>query len=392
MSVIEAKLRGRGIRAPLHVMGSSGALMTAATARARPVDLVESGPGGRGQRRGPGGRRARRPGRDLVRHGRHDRQGRADPRRRGADAVRVRGRGGPGIGDRRGDRQRLPDPRLDRRPRRGRRGRRQHRLDRFGRPAAGRSAQRRRRPRARRATAAAAATRRSRTPTRSSGGSSPRRFAEGVVALDVEAAVRAFEPLARDARDRCRRGRGGRHPGRRVGHGRGHPAGLRGARPRPARLHAHRVRRRRAVACQPARGRAGHPDHGHPAQPERAVGARDAPVRLPARAPPDADPAARARVRGGHRRDPRTARGRRARQPAHRPDRRRATAGSGGGWRPATSASRGRSRVDLRVAPSRRRSSAKSAARSTSGTGWRTATPWKRSRSRSSASPSSASA
>jgi N-methylhydantoinase A len=44
LSVIEAKLRGRGIRAPLHVMGSSGALMTAATARARPVDLVESGP------------------------------------------------------------------------------------------------------------------------------------------------------------------------------------------------------------------------------------------------------------------------------------------------------------------------------------------------------------
>ena len=144
LSVIEAKLRGRGIRAPLHVMGSSGALMTAATARARPVDLVESGPGGRGQRRGPGRGRARRPGRDLVRHGRHDRQGRADPRRRGADAVRVRGRGGAGIRDRRGDRQRLPDPRLDRRPRRGRRGRRQHRLDRFGRAAAGRSAERRR--------------------------------------------------------------------------------------------------------------------------------------------------------------------------------------------------------------------------------------------------------
>ncbi len=44
LSVLESKLRERGIRAPLHVMGSSGALMTALTARARPVDLVESGP------------------------------------------------------------------------------------------------------------------------------------------------------------------------------------------------------------------------------------------------------------------------------------------------------------------------------------------------------------
>src|SRR6187401_3112071 len=44
LSVIEAKLRDTGIRAPLHVMGSGGALMTAQTARARPVDLVESGP------------------------------------------------------------------------------------------------------------------------------------------------------------------------------------------------------------------------------------------------------------------------------------------------------------------------------------------------------------
>ncbi len=41
---LEARLRERGVVASLHVMGSSGALMTAATARTRPVDLVESGP------------------------------------------------------------------------------------------------------------------------------------------------------------------------------------------------------------------------------------------------------------------------------------------------------------------------------------------------------------
>jgi N-methylhydantoinase A len=44
LSVLEGKLRERGVRAPLHVMASSGALMTAPTARARPVDMVESGP------------------------------------------------------------------------------------------------------------------------------------------------------------------------------------------------------------------------------------------------------------------------------------------------------------------------------------------------------------
>jgi N-methylhydantoinase A len=44
LGVIEARLLEHGIRAPLHVMGSGGALMTARTARARPVDLVESGP------------------------------------------------------------------------------------------------------------------------------------------------------------------------------------------------------------------------------------------------------------------------------------------------------------------------------------------------------------
>ena len=44
LGTIEATLLARGITAPLHVMSSGGALMTAATARERPVDLVESGP------------------------------------------------------------------------------------------------------------------------------------------------------------------------------------------------------------------------------------------------------------------------------------------------------------------------------------------------------------
>ncbi len=41
---IGSRLAERGVVVPLLVMGSSGALMTARTARARPVDLVESGP------------------------------------------------------------------------------------------------------------------------------------------------------------------------------------------------------------------------------------------------------------------------------------------------------------------------------------------------------------
>ena len=89
---------------------------------------------GRRERGGPGGGGARHPGCDLVRHGRDHGQGGSDPRRRGADPVRVRGGSGPGIGDRGGHGERLPRAGVDRRPDRGRRRGRERGLDRFRRP------------------------------------------------------------------------------------------------------------------------------------------------------------------------------------------------------------------------------------------------------------------
>ena len=62
-------------------MQSSGGVFSSEAARRRPVFMVESGPGGGRDRLGAPRRRARPPRRALVRHGRHDRQGRPDPGR-----------------------------------------------------------------------------------------------------------------------------------------------------------------------------------------------------------------------------------------------------------------------------------------------------------------------
>ena len=161
--------RRRRSTAPLTIMQSSGGVMTAEDTGRRPVLALESGPG-RGRRRGARrGAAARLRERDLVRHGRHDREGVADRGRRGLARPRVRGRrlavGGQPPDARRG--RAAADP--DDRHRRGRRGRRLDRLARRGGRAAGRAAQRGRRRRGPPATGAAARTRRSPTPTSCSG-------------------------------------------------------------------------------------------------------------------------------------------------------------------------------------------------------------------------------
>ena len=123
-------------------MQSSGGVMTAEDAGRRPVLALESGPAagvvaalGVAQRLGYRER-------DLVRHGRHDREGVADRGRRRLARPRVRGRrlavGGQPADARRG--RAAADP--DDRHRRGRRGRRLDRLARRGGRAAGRAAQR----------------------------------------------------------------------------------------------------------------------------------------------------------------------------------------------------------------------------------------------------------
>ncbi len=114
------------------------------------------GPGRRHHRLGAGRCRARLPQRDLLRHGRHHRQG--EPHSRGRADARARLL-------RRRLRQRPSGDAADDRRGRGRRRRRLDRLARRCRRTQGRPAERRRRSRARSATAAAAPSRPSPTPT-----------------------------------------------------------------------------------------------------------------------------------------------------------------------------------------------------------------------------------
>ena len=70
------ELAARGISAPLLLMQSNGGLTTARAAAGDPMHIIESGPGRRrGRRAGAGAADRHRQG-DLVRHGRHHRQGR----------------------------------------------------------------------------------------------------------------------------------------------------------------------------------------------------------------------------------------------------------------------------------------------------------------------------
>ena len=142
---IRSGLDGAGIEAPLTIMQSSGGVMTAEDAGRRPVLALESGPAagvvaalGVAQRLGYRER-------DLVRHGRHDREGVADRERRRLARPRVRGRR-LAVGRQPADARRgraAADP--DDRHRRGRRGRRLDRVARRRGRAAGRAAQRGRR-------------------------------------------------------------------------------------------------------------------------------------------------------------------------------------------------------------------------------------------------------
>ena len=106
------------------------------------------GSGRRGHRRQLDRRRAGLRQRDLLRHGRHHRQGGTHPRRPAQGHQGVRGRRPGQPGGRTGARERLSHPDPGDRSGRDRRRRRQHRLGRFGRHPAGGAAERGRRPRA----------------------------------------------------------------------------------------------------------------------------------------------------------------------------------------------------------------------------------------------------
>ena len=107
------------------------------------------------------------------------------------------------------------------------------------------------------ATAAAGPSRPSPTPTSCSDGSTP----SGLLAVSRPVTVAQVRDifaakLAKPLGLERRRGGRGRDPARQHAHGRRHPHGVAGARPRSARFHAVRLRRRRAAACRGAGARA----------------------------------------------------------------------------------------------------------------------------------------
>ena len=125
---IRAGLDVLGIDAPLTIMQSSGGVMTADAASARPVFALESGPAAGvvaalALAQGIGHRE-----RDRLRHGRHDGEGVADRGRPHLAQPRVRGRRFALGRQPAASRKRRADPDPDDRHRRGRRGRGQHRL------------------------------------------------------------------------------------------------------------------------------------------------------------------------------------------------------------------------------------------------------------------------
>ena len=109
--------------------------------------MVESGPAAGRDRLGAPRRDARAARHPLLRHGRHDGEGRADPGRPAVGDEGLQRRRPRRRGDRRHVALRLPGADAGRRPRRDRRRRRLDRLGRLGRAAPGRPAERRRRPR-----------------------------------------------------------------------------------------------------------------------------------------------------------------------------------------------------------------------------------------------------
>ena len=84
VDALESRLHALGATAPFYVMQSNGGVMTSASAKARPVYMVESGPAAGVIAAGAIAAPLRLRERDVVRHGRHDRQGR--PRSRTASS------------------------------------------------------------------------------------------------------------------------------------------------------------------------------------------------------------------------------------------------------------------------------------------------------------------
>ena len=214
---------------------------------------------------------ARPAGHPLLRHGRHDREGRPDPGRPPVGDEGLQRRRPRGRRDRRHVPVGLPGADAGRRPRRDRRRRRLDRLGGLGRAAARRAAERgrrpgagllrprrrgadghRREPRARAAEPAVLPRRRDRPR--------PRRCEAG----DRGALRGAARALRRRGRERDRRDR-------ERGDGERAPPDLGAARLRPARLRAHRLRRRRARARQRARAGRRDADAADPAQPRHLL-------------------------------------------------------------------------------------------------------------------------
>ena len=156
---IESRLAEAGVQAKLLVMQSSGGIFGSDAAAVRPVFMVESGPAAGVIASAHLGETLGLPRHPLLRHGRHDGEGRADPGRPAVGDEGLQRRRPRGRGDRRHVALRLPGADAGRRPRRDRRGRRLDRLGRLGRAPPRRPAERGRRPRARSVTGAAASSR-----------------------------------------------------------------------------------------------------------------------------------------------------------------------------------------------------------------------------------------
>ena len=145
---IESRLAEAGVRAKLLVMQSSGGIFGSDAAAVRPVFMVESGPAAGVIASAHLGETLGLPRHPLLRHGRHDGEGRPHPGRQAVGDEGLQRRRPRRRGDRRDVALRLSGPDPGRRPRRDRRGRRLDRLGRLRRPPPRRAAERGRRPRA----------------------------------------------------------------------------------------------------------------------------------------------------------------------------------------------------------------------------------------------------
>ena len=150
-------------------------------------------------------------------------------------------------------------------------------------------------------------------------------FCGGEVAADMAAAEAAHHGGRRKARRRCRRGGARHHPHRQQQHGQRAEAGVAQSRPRSARLHAGRLRRRRRDACRGAGRRARRQEGRDPGRRVGVLGLGHDDVRPPPRlfrhAPRRSRKGAAARHRSGVRGDRGAGARRSSRRRASRPAR-----------------------------------------------------------------------